>query len=264
MTVVKVVAKSAFALVDLALPRLAGTRVLIYHQVGTDLGREMEVPARAFARQLDWMRTHGGIVDLETAIDRRDDPVAEGRFVLTFDDGFADVHRHAFPLLREHGIPFTLYLTTRPVDTGKPMDPRHPDARPITWGQVNEMVATGLVTIGAHTHTHPDLSELTLDRIADELDTSNDLIEDCTGIRPRHFTYPWGRWSAKADPLVRARYDSATVGTGPGLSADSDVYRLHRVPVQRSDAGPLFVRKMRTGGRLEAVVRRRLRGYEGG
>ena len=39
--------------------------------------------------------------------------------VLTFDDGFADVHDHAWPLLRERGLPFTIYLTTAYV--GGPM-----------------------------------------------------------------------------------------------------------------------------------------------
>ena len=80
--------------------------------------------------------------------------------MLTFDDGFEDVYHNAFPLMKERGLPFTLYLTTNPIETGEPLDPRYPEAKPLTWDQINEMAGTGLVTIGAHTHTHPDLQNL--------------------------------------------------------------------------------------------------------
>jgi peptidoglycan/xylan/chitin deacetylase (PgdA/CDA1 family) len=41
------------------------------------------------------------------------------RFVLTFDDGYANVYTEAFPLLREMGIPFGVFVTTGMVGTGR-------------------------------------------------------------------------------------------------------------------------------------------------
>ena len=146
----RVTLKAVAAAVDPLFGPLPGPRILIYHQVGGNSGREMEVSTRTFGKQLDWMQTNGEIVDLETAIGRRGEPDAAKLFVLTFDDGFEDVYHNAFPLMKERGIPFTLYLTTRPIETGEPLDPRYPDARPFTWDQVNEMAATDLATIGAH------------------------------------------------------------------------------------------------------------------
>ena len=163
----KVAAKTVFALVDPLFGPFPGPRILIYHQVGVNLGREMEVPIDTFRRQLEWMQSHGEIVDLETAIKRRGEPDAHKLFVLTFDDGFEDVYHNAFPLLKERGLPFTLYLTTNPIETGEPLDPRYPEAKPLTWDQINEMVGTGLVTVGAHTHTHPDLQKLAEAEIAE-------------------------------------------------------------------------------------------------
>ena len=83
-----------------------------------------------------------------------------GEVVLTFDDGFEDVYDNAFPLLRERGIPFVLYLSTLPIETGEPLNLHYPEARPLMWDQINEMIDSGLVTVGAHTHTHPDLRTL--------------------------------------------------------------------------------------------------------
>lgn len=41
--------------------------------------------------------------------------------VLTFDDGYYDFRARAWPLLRQHGFPATVYLTTERVDRGLPI-----------------------------------------------------------------------------------------------------------------------------------------------
>lgn len=253
---VKVVAKRAFALADRGLKPMSGPRILIYHQVGANLGREMEVSTRAFRSQLEWLSASGGtVVDLETAIARRNEPGSDKLFVLTFDDGFEDVYDNAFPLMRDRRLPFTLYLTTQPIETGDPIDSRYPGASPLTWSQINEMIESGLVTVGSHTHTHPHLERISVKQIDNELDVSDSLIERRTGIKPRHFTYPWGVWSGVADPFVRARYETATVGSARDSSSNFDSHRMTRVPVQRTDVLGLFQRRMETGNPTETFFR---------
>lgn len=259
----RIALKSTAAVVDPISGPLLGPRILIYHQVGVQLGREMEVSTETLVRHLDWMQTNGEIIGLAAAIEGRSHANANAQYVLTFDDGFADVYHNAFPLLQRRGLPFTLYLTTAPIETGVPIDLRHPQARPLTWDQVNEMLASDLATIGAHTHTHLDLTSASKGQIAQELDTSNDLIEERTGLTPRHFAYPWGWWVEAAEPLIRDRYDTATLGSGPGIAGSSNPLRLHRLPVQASDGYWLFVARMRGGLRMEDRLRRLVRGYSG-
>ncbi len=255
---IKIAAKSGFALLDPLFGPLPGPRILIYHQVGVDFGREMEVSTSAFRGQLNWIESRGEITDLETAVERRNERNADQLFVLTFDDGFDDVYHNAFPLMQQRGIPFTLYLTTHPIETGEPLDPNYPGARPLTWKHVNEMIGSGLVTVGAHTHSHPDLRNSSPNVIAQELALSDGLIEERTGIRPRHFTYPWGWWSQAADRQVRQRYDTATVGSGWSGSG-SDIHQIERLPIQASDSRFLFPRKALTGSPMEARARALIR-----
>lgn len=262
MSLARRTAKLAFAGVDRFLPNPPGPRVLIYHQVGAGLGRQMEVTEADFDRQLDWLAEHRQVVDLETAIGRWDAPDSDRLVVLTFDDGFADVHDVAFPRLLRRNMPFTLYLTTGPIDTGAPLG-GVADAPPLDWGQVDAMLASGLVTIGAHTHTHPDLRSLATGEIERELATSDDLIERRTGVRPRHFTYPWGHWTKEAHALVAQRYDSATVGLRLDRQVSPDRFVLPRFPVQLSDGFRFFPARLRGGLLAEEWVRRRLRGYAG-
>lgn len=261
MNPVRVAAKGAFAAADLVFPRLRGPRILIYHQVGSGRSHEMNLTVTAFRRQLDWLQTHGEILRLEDAIERRGDSDSHGLFVLTFDDGYRDVFVNAFPILEQRRIPFTLYITSGPIE--KPEHFSSWPGEPLTWDDIRSMIGSGLVTIGAHTHTHPDMRQLAEKAVSEELDRSNHLISDRTGVFPKHFTYPKGWWARQAHQAVRDRYLTATLGGGDSITESSDLHMLHRVPVQRSDTSALFGRKMLTGGRVENRVRRRLRSYAG-
>ena len=259
MIAARVIAKSVFALTDLALPRLGGLRILIYHQVGSSRSHEMNVTLPAFRRQLDWLQANGEIVGLEEGLARRGESGSHRLFVLTFDDGYADVFENAFPLMKRRGIPFTLYLTSGPIEN--PEDFPDWPGEPLSWDQVRSMFDSGLATVGAHTHSHPDLRQLMREVLVEELDRSNQLIAQRVGVFPAHFTYPKGRWTPLAHEAVRARYRTATFGGDTTITEQTDLHMLHRVPVQRSDLVFLFRSKMRSGGRTEDRARRFVRGY---
>lgn len=255
----RMAAKSVFAAADVFFPRLVGPRILIYHQVEVGLGREMEVSLDVFRRQLDWLAGNGDVVDLETALCRRGEPNSDRLFVLTFDDGYEDVYRHAYPLLRDRGMSFTVYLTTHPVESREPLAP---GATPLTWAQLEEMMGSGLMTVGAHTHRHADLRKLDVNAINEELSSSDDLIERRLGVRPRHFAYPWGLWSDGAETLVSARYASAALSITDSLIESTSLDRLPRIPIQASDRVVFFRQKTQRGMRAEELVRQRVKRYE--
>jgi peptidoglycan/xylan/chitin deacetylase (PgdA/CDA1 family) len=251
-------AKTAFATADLFLGEWPGPRLLIYHQIGAGSGRQMDLSTEMFRGHLEWLLDHGRIVGLGDALSGADDPDSSRTFVLTFDDGYADLYENAFPMLRDRGIPFTLYLTSGHIETGEPL---HPGDRPLSWDQVGEMLDTGLVTLGAHTHTHPDLRGMPIDRIEEEISESNRLIEMRTGQTPRHFAYPKGYWDETADKVVRDQYDTAVLGAGDPVRYTTNPNKIARVPVQQSDGQFFFRRKMARGMRLEERVRSLVKGY---
>ena len=254
-------AKFGFVVADVPYRTRPGPRILIYHQVGSELGRQMEVTIPAFEFQLEWLMGNGTVVTLEDALARRGEIGSERLFVLTFDDGYEDLHSIAFPRLQRLGLPFTVYVTTGPVESGTPSFPGGA-ADPVSWPQLAEMAEYG-ATIGAHTHTHPDLRSLTAGEIETDLARSDELLTERLGIEPEHFCYPYGFWSAASDSVVRSRYRSATLGAGSPVTTSTDPFLIHRVPVQLSDSPLFFARKMKSGLKLEERVRRMLNGYRG-
>ena len=193
--------------------RRAGVTFLIYHRATGTLRTEIDLPPALLARQMRFLAGRGLVVGLEEglALLRGGRPLERDRIVLTFDDGYADFHGTVFPLLVALGIPATVYVTTGFVEgEHSPLSGRHPGSiRPLTWEMLRELHASGLVTVGAHSHAHRDYVGLAERAVAEDLDRSSELFERHLGFVPRHFAYPRARYDAAAEAVVRRRYDSA-------------------------------------------------------
>jgi peptidoglycan/xylan/chitin deacetylase (PgdA/CDA1 family) len=176
---------------------------------------------------------------------------------VSFDDGTADFAEVALPILEREGIPVTLYVATDFLESGRPFPD---DGKPLSWAALRDAHATGLVTVGSHTHTHALLDRLPVAEIDSELSRSTRLIADRIGAPAEHFAYPKAvMGSSAADAAVRARFASAAVaGCRANVPGRTDRFRLARSPVQRSDGMRWFERKVHGGMGFEDTLRSRL------
>jgi peptidoglycan/xylan/chitin deacetylase (PgdA/CDA1 family) len=197
-------------------PSLVG---LIYHRVGSRTPSPVDLPTTTFQQHLDWLAQNAEVVALPDALDRLTGPMAGGSaplVALTFDDGTADWVDVALPLLVDRGLPATFYVSTDFVERRRPFPD---DGAPVSWRGLAELVATGLATIGSHTHRHRILTGVTAEAARDEVDRSVHLIEDRLGVPCRHFAYPKAvPPSPAAEVVVRRRSPRlrwpATASTG--------------------------------------------------
>lgn len=222
-------------------PATSGTAMLIYHRVGGGTADERDVAVRQFVRQMRVLRGHR-VVSLDTALDELDAGDDSPKVVVTFDDGFVDVHNAAFPVLRDTGLPFTLYLSTAHVGGQMHWEGSTASAPgpALTWDQLGELAESPLCTIGNHTHTHARPETLT----EDELDLCTAEIEKRIGITPRHFAYTWGVPVPHMEPALRARFRSAATGRIGRNTPATDRMRLRRIPVRGSDPLSFFAAKL--------------------
>ena len=237
--------KHAIARLDRGTPA-EGATLLIYHRVGGGTRDELDLAPKSFAAQVRVLAEQD-VVSLDSALDRLDAGDRGPSIVLTFDDGFADVYENAWPILRDHRVPFTVYLATGFM--GAPMRWEGSTAtgesgRGLSWRQLQEMVASGLCTIGNHTHRHVPAHELTVE----ELDECSAAIERRLDMTPHHFTYPWGHAVPEMDNAMRTRFRSASTGELGRNLPETDRVRLRRVPVRRTDPETFFRAKL--AGRL--------------
>jgi peptidoglycan/xylan/chitin deacetylase (PgdA/CDA1 family) len=215
--------------------------ILLYHRVG-GRGGEIDLPAEVFERQLAMLAARERVLTLEQAM-----AGDGGGVVVTVDDGYRDFYDTVLPLLVRYRVPALLYLASGLVE-GQEHAPAPPEA--LTWSQLDEAVASGLVTVGAHTHGHHNLARASEPVCRDEMARCQELIEDRLGSACRHFAYPWSVASPAAERVARRLFDTAALHAWRTNRAGSiDPWRLGRVPVLRSDGLAFFRAKVQ--GRLD-------------
>lgn len=248
--------KTTAAAVDRLRPPPHGVVILAYHCVGAGTGLEIDLAPEAFDEQMAYLAQLGSVVSLDEAlrtVDRRPtnglDPV-----VVTFDDGTADFVEHAAPVLERHHIPATLYVATDFIERQVPYDY---GARPLSWSALRDACASGLITVGSHTHHHTVMDNVDESTAEFELDRSVALIEEHLERPAHHFAYPKGVLATPdVEAVVRRRFESAAiaiVGTNP--YGETDRYRLARSPIQVSDGRRWFEHKVRGGLAFEGTLR---------
>src|ERR671925_231593 len=156
------VASESYGRIALVL-RARRSAILCYHGVGpstmrTDPGFLRVAPAD-FQTQLGLLLGAGfEFVTVAQFAERTTGgrPPA-GLIALSFDDGMADNHEFVLPILREHGIAATVYVTTGLIGKPNPWMAPESGARMMTVDELRDLAVAGF-EIGAHTVSHPDLS----------------------------------------------------------------------------------------------------------
>jgi peptidoglycan/xylan/chitin deacetylase (PgdA/CDA1 family) len=130
--------------------------------------------------------------------------LAERSVAVTFDDGLADFHEHALPILFRFRVASTLYVPTAYIGGNVGWLRKHPaDRRPmLTPEQLRDVQAHG-VECGAHSHTHPELDQLRASAVAAEVRRSREVLEDLLGSRVNSFAYPFGYHRRRTKTAVR-------------------------------------------------------------
>ena len=121
-------------------------------------------------------------------------------------------------------------------------DQLQPTNRPprltMTWDEVQTLLSKfNSFRIGCHTLEHTDLTSISEDEAKSELSTCAQRIQETLGLRPRHFSFCYGRTSESLRRLLpEVGFEAACGGGGldPVAKAPVDLFRLPRVAAPAS------------------------------
>lgn len=225
--------------------------ILMYHKVlpKADPGNDLAVSADAFGRQMEWLKLRGFQTLTLAELARRvaaGEPVAGRRVVVTFDDAYAGVAEHAGPRLKSLGFGATVFAVSRCLGKTNEWDAgRNLSQTPCLDANGLRALRAAGWEIGSHGATHANLTGLSPERLAEEVEASRKELEQQVGAPVNTFSYPYGSWDAHAREAVRrAGYVCACAISPKTASVTADLWALRRVYVKPTDSPADFRRKL--------------------
>jgi poly-beta-1,6-N-acetyl-D-glucosamine N-deacetylase len=198
--------------------------VLMYHRFGdaqypsTNIRMEQ---FRAHLRELRRPQYHVLPLPRIVAALRSGESLPERTVGISMDDAYRSIYSEAWPLLKEARLPFTVFVASDGIDRG------FRDL--MTWAELRELAASGLVTLGNHTATHLHMADAGTARNRDELQMAAARIEAETGQAPTLLAYPYGESSLAVRKLAQQLGFVAAFGQQSGaIGPDADPLLLPR------------------------------------
>ena len=236
-------------------PSLRVVPILMYHSIADDDETRMHAYYRTsttphiFAKHMLYLRDNGySVLRLEELEQRLGySRNVDRRVAITFDDGYSDFYKHAFPVLEKYGFIATVFLPTGFIGKTRQKFNENPC---LTWSEIRELATCG-VSFGSHTVTHPQLRDVGLQSLNEELVVSRSTIEHELGMAITSFSYPFAfpEHDATFKRLLRERLQLAGYTNGVctsigrvAASADRLFYR--RLPINSCDDESLFEAKL--------------------
>ena len=219
--------------------------ILCYHRFGSDTSKMVVAPAD-FTQQMEYLAQHDyRVIRLADLIEYLQGKRAlpKRSVVVTMDDGYKSAYQHAFPTLRRLGFPATIFVYSEYVGAREGL----------SWKEMQEMVASGLVDIQPHSKTHSNLGfaqpgeddAAYQQRIQAETQAPLFDISRNLNIPVHTFAYPYGDTNKDVIDQLKQRDYRLAVTVQPGSNAAfAYPYMLQRSMVFGDEDLDTFARKL--------------------
>lgn len=203
--------------------------VLMYHAIDqNDKVTKLSVRPESFARQMEFLHKNKyNVVTLDKIVSylRNKEPMPPKTIAITFDDGFYNNYKYAYPVLKKYNIPAAIF-----VIVGNIGQPGY-----LGWKEIKEMSDSGIITIGSHTISHKWLPTTGTAQLRRELADSKSALEEKLGKKVDALCYPIGAHDERVERETNKAGYLCAVATNPGLgSSADDIYSIKRIKISRT------------------------------
>jgi len=226
-------------LFDWFLSASSGLRILMYHAVGTkalgDTRGLFSISPALFKQHMQLLSqwSAGRIVEL-TSNSLKNDGC---RISITFDDGYEDNFEIAAPILYDLGLPFTVFVTSEFVRSGKKGF--------LSPSSLRALAGLPNVTIGSHGANHIAMTECNEETLMNELLSSKLYLEDLIGSEVKSVAYPYGAANMRVrNAAFAAGYQLGACSLAGTNSSSRDPLMLARTEIVSLDSDRVFSQKI--------------------
>ena len=213
--------------------------VFTYHRFGENAYPSTNIRLEQFERHLDYLQENNFIVWPLSKIVRhilQGEHIPQKTVALTMDDAYASIYANAYPMLKKKKFPFTVFVSTLPVDNASKSY--------MTWNQMRETQSNG-AEFANHSISHDFLLPRDDEgeyewkkRLKNEIQGAQRRLQkelgSSTNENPKLFSYPFGEYSLQTAEFIQSMgYVGVTQTSGP-MSAQSDAKTLPRFPMSEA------------------------------
>ena len=211
-----------FVFINELLAKENSIAVFVYHRFGENNYPSTNIRMPQFKKHLDELiKNNYNVVSIETIIDalQNNKNLPEKTVAITIDDAFFSIYKKAWPILKEKKLPFTIFVSTGPVNSNS--------KNYMNWEQLKEMNNRG-VTIGHHTKNHFHLVGKKKETIISEIEEASDDFLKNLGYVPDIFAYPYGEYSSEIKEITKNYFKAAFGQQSGGIYNGIDIFELPR------------------------------------
>jgi peptidoglycan/xylan/chitin deacetylase (PgdA/CDA1 family) len=218
--------------------------VLAYHSID-DSGSVISTSPKKFCTQMKFLaESCFNVIPLRDVVIRIKEkrPFPEKTLAITFDDGFKDIYKEAYPVLKEYGFTATIFLVTGLCGRNNKWNGQ-PQEIPIMdllgWKEIEKMAGGGM-DFGAHTVSHPNLSELPEERAYEEIVKSKLMLQEHLGENEYCFAYPYGSQPEAIKKVVKEHFLGACTAELDFVTMESNIHEMPRIEMYYFSGNKLF------------------------
>ncbi len=206
--------------------------IFMYHKFGVDKYPSTSVTIDQFDAHIDELTNKKySIKSLEFIIDTiiNDGDLSENTIGISVDDADKSFYEQGWPKFKHNGIPVTLFVNTSTIQKN--------NKNYLNWDQIRELRDEG-VSIGAHSHSHYHMSELSIEEVKKEIEISNNIFLKELGKIPPLFAFPYGEANKKIISLLKEYKFKVAFGQHSGvINETSNLYYLPRFSLNERYGG---------------------------
>ncbi len=197
--------------------------VFMYHKFGIDKYPTTSVTLNQFESHLnEFSKEKYSVQSIEFIIDTiiNDGELADNTIGISIDDADKSFFEVGWPKFKEKNMPVTLFVNTSTIHKN--------NKNYLNWDQIRELKNEG-VSIGAHSHSHYHMSDLTIEEVRNEIEISNNIFLKELGEIPSLFAFPYGETNEKIINLLKEYKFKVAFGQHSGvINETSNFYYLPR------------------------------------
>ncbi|MCD6432481.1 MAG: polysaccharide deacetylase family protein [Sulfurimonas sp.] len=226
--------------------------VFMYHRFGNATYPSTNITIKQFQYQLDYLEKNNyNVWSLSKIVNHiiNKKTIPPKTVALTIDDAYISTFTKAYPMLKSKDFPFTIFVSTNPVDNRSKFY--------MTWEMMREMQKNG-AEFANHSLSHDFLlpkegeqeegwkKRIIAEAEGAQLRLQKELGSD-TNENPRFFSYPFGEYNVKMAELIKELGYIGITQTSGAIGEDSNLSALSRFPMAEAFAAlEGFITKLNT------------------